>query len=119
MDGMAETPGQQRMITERALQVRQQRGPLRVDVQSLRAVQRRHDADDIRIRLGDLQAGLAIVRQRLFDEGDAVPSGEADEDLLRPLPDEVPPQVAMNDDRKSIVGCVRRCGMVQLQGEGT
>ena len=102
MDGMVETPGQQRMITERALQVRQQRGPLRIDVQSFRAMQRRHDADDIRIRLADCEARLAIVGQRLFDEGDAMASSESDEDLLRPLPDEVPSEVAMNDDRKGV-----------------
>lgn len=105
MDGMAETPGQQRMIIEHALQVRQQRGPLRIDVQSFRAVQYRHDADDIRKRLAHCEPRLAIIGQRLLNESGAMARSESDEDLLGPLPNEVPPQVAMNDDRKSIVGC--------------
>ena len=116
MDGTAETPGQQRMITERALQVRQQRGPLRIDGQSFRAVKRRHDADDIRNRLAHCEARLTIIGQRLLNESDAMARSESDEDLLGPLPDEVPSQVAMNDDRKGIVGLVRRGGMIQLQG---
>jgi hypothetical protein len=102
MNSMVEAAGEQRMLTERALQVRQYRRALRIDVQLLRVIQHRHDAHDVRIRFAHCDARLASVRQRLFDEGDAMMSGEPDEDLLRPLPDEVPAQVAMSDDRQIV-----------------
>ena len=107
------------MIDESALQARHYLSALPIEVQSFRAVQDWHDANDIGKRLGDGETGLAIVEQRLFNEGNTVVRSESNEDLLWPLPYEVPSQVAMHNDRKGLLELVECAGGIQLQRSWT
>jgi hypothetical protein len=103
------------VIDESALQARHYLSALPIEVQSFRAVQDRHDANNVGKRLADGETALALVEQRLFNEGNAVVRSESNEDLLWPLPYEVPSQVAMHNDRKSLLAKVQGSDVIRLQ----
>ena len=89
------------MRGERGLQQRQYRPGLRVGIGHVLAGQARHDADHVRMRFGDVEPGV-VGADRLLDEQDRVAACQAREDLLRPLPDEVPAQVRVDDEREAL-----------------
>jgi hypothetical protein len=111
MNGAHKTPCEQWMFIEGAAQMRQQLGALRIDVEVFRAIQRRHDANDVSMRLADRKARFAVIPKRLFDEGDTVPESESHEQLLRSLPDKIPSQMTVDDDRRA-VAFIRSGGVV-------
>src|ERR1043166_8353679 len=104
LDGLIELSGQR--SGERAFE---QRVTLRIDPDSIAEARLGkkclHDRHGRKMRDGfQFVIRLEILGQqnRAFDKKDAMIFGEPREELLRTLPDSVPPQMRMNDDRKIV-----------------
>ena len=106
------------MLVECILEHRRDGLALPVDVTAGGVRQHRHDAHDVRMRRGDHEVRVVVAEHRLLDERDRVMAREPREDLLRPLPDEIPAQVRMDDDRDVVESIDRdagQCGTYRVE----
>src|SRR3954464_10893463 len=71
---------------------------LRVGIALHHGFQLGNDPYDIRKRLGNRETRVGRIPHRFLNERNAVPCRKAREDLLRPLPHEIPAQMGVNDN---------------------